>query len=131
MFRLHPHSVSEQGFGDGTGPLREHLALRKHDRRRQRQHREEPRGPGTGQDHLPGDLSVCSTTAGGPVNGPVEAMDHRRRNNMQLELFRLSLQITNELGYVPLSSIKAEMFFEIFTQGNERSSINGGHQSSL
>ena len=43
--------------------------------------------------------------------------------NLQRRLARLKLLIVDELGFVPLSKIGAELLFEVFSQRYERGSV--------
>ena len=60
-------------------------------------------------------MSVGFTTAAGLVHEMMEARDERRLLNLQRQLSRLNLLITDELGFVPLSRTGAELLFEVFT----------------
>ena len=68
-------------------------------------------------------LSVGFTTAAALVDELIEARDERRLLNLQRRLARLKLLIINELGFVPLSKIGAELLFEVFSQRYERGSV--------
>ena len=68
-------------------------------------------------------LSVGFTTAAALVNELLEARDQRRLLNLQRQLARRRLLITDELGFVPLSHTGAELLFEVFSQRYERGSI--------
>ena len=68
-------------------------------------------------------LSVGFTTAASLVHELIEARDERRLLNLQKKLARLKLLIIDELGFVPLSKIGAELLFEVFSQRYERGSI--------
>ena len=68
-------------------------------------------------------LSVGFTTAAALVHELIEARDERRLLNLQRKLARLKLLIIDELGFVPLSKIGAELLFEVFSQRYERGSI--------
>ena len=63
------------------------------------------------------------TTAAALVHEMMEARDERRLLNLQRQLSRLNLLIIDELGFVPLSRIGAELLFEVFSQRYERGSI--------
>jgi DNA replication protein DnaC len=52
-----------------------------------------------------------------------EAKDEKRLQRLQRQLAGLKLLIVDELGYVPLSPIGAELLFEVFSQRYERGSI--------
>ena len=62
-------------------------------------------------------------TAAALVHELMEARDERRRRNLQRQLSRVNLLIIDELGFVPLSRIGAELLFEVFSQRYERGSI--------
>src|ERR1700678_4477286 len=51
-----------------------------------------------------------------------EAKDEKRLQRLQRQLAGLKLLIVDELGYVPLSPIGAELLFEVFSQRYERGS---------
>jgi DNA replication protein DnaC len=86
---------------------------------------------GTGKTHvaLALGLAACQkgfpvafTTAAGLVNQLLEARDERRLLKLQRDLQAVRLLIVDELGYVPLSSIGAELLFEALSQRYERGS---------
>ena len=62
------------------------------------------------------------TTAAALVHELIEARDERRLLNLQRKLARLKLLIIDELGFVPLSKIGAELPFDEWTEifGSER-----------
>ena len=64
--------------------------------------------------------SIRFTTASALVHELIEARDERRL--LQLRLAGLKLLIIDELGFVPLSKIGAELLFEVFSQRYERGS---------
>ena len=68
-------------------------------------------------------MSLGFTTAAALVHEMMEARDERRLLNLQRQLSRLNLLIIDELGFVPLSRIGAELLFEVFSQRYERGSI--------
>ena len=68
-------------------------------------------------------MSVGFTTAATLVHELMEARDERRLLNLQRQLSRLNMLIIDELGFVPLSRIGAELLFEVFSQRYERDSI--------
>jgi DNA replication protein DnaC len=90
-------------------------------------------GPsGTGKTHiaLALGLAACQrgftvgfATAAGLVNQLMEARDEKRLLRLQAQLAAHKLLIVDELGYVPLSPIGAELLFEVFSQRYERGSI--------
>ena len=86
---------------------------------------------GTGKTHvaLALGLAACQKgftvtfiTAAALVNQLMEARDERRLLKTQRDLQAVKLLIVDELGYVPLSSIGAELLFEVFSQRYERGS---------
>jgi DNA replication protein DnaC len=50
----------------------------------------------------------------------MEARDERRLLKLQAQLQGVRLLIVDELGYVPLSQVGAELLFEVFSQRYER-----------
>src|SRR3712207_2513021 len=52
----------------------------------------------------------------------MEARDEKRLLRLQTQLQSVRLLIVDELGYVPLSQIGAELLFEVFSQRYERGS---------
>ena len=89
-------------------------------------------GPsGTGKTHVATGLGLAAcqkgtrvgfVTAAGLVNQLSEARDEKRLLRLQTSLAKLELLIIDELGYVPLSQIGAEMLFEVISQRYERAS---------
>jgi DNA replication protein DnaC len=84
---------------------------------------------GTGKTHLAlglglaacqKGLSVGFTTAAALVHELIEARDEKRLLRLQHQLADYKLLIIDELGYVPLSQIGAELLFEVFSQRYER-----------
>ncbi len=71
---------------------------------------------------MPEGLSVTFTTAASLVNQLLEARDERRLLKLQRDPQAVKLLIVDELGYVPLSPIGAELLFETFSQRYERGS---------
>jgi DNA replication protein DnaC len=87
---------------------------------------------GTGKTHIALGLGLTAcqkglpvgfTTAAALVNELHEARDEKRLQRLQRQLAGLKLLIVDELGYVPLSPIGAELLFEVFSQRYERGSI--------
>jgi len=86
-------------------------------------------GPsGTGKTHiaLALGLSACQkgypvgfVTAAALVNELMEARDERRLRALQKQLAGVKLLIIDELGYVPLSAIGAELLFEVISRRYE------------
>jgi DNA replication protein DnaC len=86
---------------------------------------------GTGKTHigLALGLAACQrglrvrfTTAASLVHELAEARDEKCLLRYQKQLARQELLIVDELGFVPLSKIGAEMLFEVFSQRYERTS---------
>jgi DNA replication protein DnaC len=67
-------------------------------------------------------FSVAFATAAGLVHQLMEARDEKRLLRLQAQLAAVKLLIVDELGYVPLSQIGAELLFEIFSQRHEHGS---------
>jgi len=87
---------------------------------------------GTGKSHiaLALGLAACQRgfttlfmTAHALANLLMEARDEKRLLKLQSQLQGVKLMIVDELGYVPLSQIGAELLFEVFSQRYERGSI--------
>jgi len=87
---------------------------------------------GTGKTHLvlglglaacQKGLSVGFVTAASLVHELMEARDEKRLLRMQKQLAGYKLLIIDELGFVPLSKVGAELLFEVFSQRYERGSI--------
>lgn len=68
-------------------------------------------------------LSVGFTTAAALVHELMEARDEKRLLRMQKQLAAYRLLIIDELGFVPLSKVGAELLFEIFSQRYEQGSV--------
>lgn len=86
---------------------------------------------GTGKTHIALALGLVAcqhgftvgfTTAAGLVNQMMEARDEKRLLKLQNQIQAYKLLIIDELGYVPLSPIGAELLFEAFSQRYERGS---------
>ena len=87
---------------------------------------------GTGKTHaaLALGLAACQRgfstlfiTAHALAHQLMEARDERRLLKLQSQLQTVKLLIVDELGYVPLSQVGAELLFEVFSQRYERGSI--------
>jgi DNA replication protein DnaC len=87
---------------------------------------------GTGKTHIALGLGLAAcqkglpvgfTTAAALVNELHEARDEKRLLRLQRLFAGYKLLIVDELGYVPLSPIGAELLFEVFSQRYERGSI--------
>ena len=68
-------------------------------------------------------LSVGFTTAAALVHELMEARDEKRLRRFQKQLAASRLLIIDELGFVPLSKVGAELLFEVFSQRYEQGSI--------
>lgn len=68
-------------------------------------------------------LSVGFTTAAALVHELMEARDEKRLLRMQKQLAAYRLLIIDELGFVPLSKVGAELLFEVFSQRYEQGSV--------
>ncbi len=89
-------------------------------------------GPsGTGKTHIALGLGLAAcqkgmsasfTTAAALVNELMEARDERRLLRVQKQMAAVKLLIVDELGFVPLSKIGAELLFELISQRYERGS---------
>ena len=78
---------------------------------------------GTGKTHLVLGLAACQkglsvgfVTAASLVHELMEARDEKRLLRMQKQLAGYKLLIIDELGFVPLSKVGAELLFEVFSQ---------------
>ncbi len=87
---------------------------------------------GTGKSHLliGMGLAACEqgravryATCAQLVNELVEAADERRLSRLVARYGRLDLLLLDELGYVQLDTRGAELFFQILTEREERSSV--------
>jgi len=87
---------------------------------------------GTGKSHLliGMGLAACEqgravryATCAGLVNELVEAADERRLSRIVSRYGRLDLLLIDELGYVQLDTRGAELFFQILTEREEKSSV--------
>ena len=67
--------------------------------------------------------AVRYATCAGLVNELVEAADERRLSRLVARYGRLDLLLLDELGYVQLDTRGAELFFQILTEREEKSSI--------
>lgn len=87
---------------------------------------------GTGKTHIALGLGLAAcqegykvlfTTASCLVNELLEARDEKRLLRLQKQIASQNLLIIDELGFVPLSKIGAELLFEIISQSYEQGSI--------
>jgi DNA replication protein DnaC len=86
---------------------------------------------GTGKTHiaLALGLAACQrgfstlfVTAHALAHQLMEARDEKRLLRLQAQLQTVKLLVIDELGYVPLSQVGAELLFEVFSQRYERGS---------
>ena len=77
-------------------------------------------------------LSVGFTTAAVLLHESMEARVQRRLLRCRKQLARYHPLIVDELGFVPLSTMGAELLFEVFRQRYERgaASASWGHAAS-
>ncbi len=87
---------------------------------------------GTGKSHLLIGMGMAAceqgravryATCAGLVNELVEAADERRLSRLVARYGRLDLLLLDELGYVQLDTRGAELFFQILTEREEKSSV--------
>jgi DNA replication protein DnaC len=87
---------------------------------------------GTGKSHLLIGMGMAAceqgravryATCAGLVNELVEAADERRLSRIVSRYGRLDLLLLDELGYVQLDARGAELFFQILTEREEKSSV--------
>lgn len=87
---------------------------------------------GTGKSHLLIGMGMAAceqgravrySTCAGLVNELVEAADERRLSRLVARYGRLDLLLLDELGYVQLDNRGAELFFQILTEREEKSSV--------
>jgi DNA replication protein DnaC len=87
---------------------------------------------GTGKSHLLIGMGMAAceqgravryATCAGLVNELVEAADERRLSRIVSRYGRLDLLLLDELGYVQLDVRGAELFFQILTEREEKSSV--------
>ena len=64
--------------------------------------------------------SVAFTTAAALVHELMEARDERRLRALQKHLNNDKLLIDDELGYVPITAIRSELRFDVFSQRYQR-----------
>ena len=87
---------------------------------------------GTGKSHLLIGMGMAACEQGRPVryatcaglvNELAEAADERRLSRLVARYGRLDLLLLDELGYVQLDARGAELFFQILTEREEKSSV--------
>jgi DNA replication protein DnaC len=86
---------------------------------------------GTGKTHVALALGLAACQRGFPTlfltahalsSQLMEARDEKRLLKLQAQMQNVKLLIIDELGYVPLSQVGAELLFEVFSQRYERGS---------
>ena len=86
--------------------------------------------PGTGKSHLATGLAIAAcrqrrrvrfTTAAALVNQLVEAQ--REQSRMLARWSRVELIVIDELGYVPLAEVAAELLFQIIAERAEKAAV--------
>ena len=88
--------------------------------------------PGTGKTHLATGLAIAAcrqrkrvrfTTAAALVNQLVEAQREQSLSRMLLRWSRVELIVIDELGYVPLAEVAAELLFQVIAERAEKAAI--------
>jgi DNA replication protein DnaC len=88
--------------------------------------------PGTGKSHLASGLAIAAcrqrrrvrfTTAAALVNQLVEAQREQSLTRMLARWSRLELIVIDELGYVPLAEVAAELLFQVIADRAEKAAI--------
>ena len=87
---------------------------------------------GTGKTHIATALALAACkgsyrvrffTAAGLVTAMMEARDDKALLRFKRQIFRKSLVVIDEFGYVPFSKTGSEMLFEFFAERYERGSV--------
>lgn len=87
---------------------------------------------GTGKTHLATGLCVAAcrqrrrtrfTTAAGLVNELVEAKHQNQLSRMMARWSRYELIVLDEMGYVPLAEVGAELLFQVIAERAERAAV--------
>ena len=87
---------------------------------------------GTGKTHLAAGLCVAAcrqkkkarfVTAAGLVNDLVEAQHHNHLGKVLQRWSRYELIVIDEVGYVPLAEIAAELIFQVISDRAEKAAI--------
>jgi DNA replication protein DnaC len=87
---------------------------------------------GTGKTHLATALCVAAcqekrrvrfTTAAGLVNELVEAQHNNQLSRVLKKYGRYELVAIDELGYVPLANVGAELLFQVVSERSERAAL--------
>ncbi len=88
--------------------------------------------PGTGKSHLATGLAIAAcrqrrrvrfTTAAALVNQLVEAQRDHSLSRMLARWSRVELIVIDELGYVPLAEVAAELLFQIVAERAEKAAV--------
>jgi DNA replication protein DnaC len=88
--------------------------------------------PGTGKTHLATGLAIAAcrqrkrvrfTTAAALVNQMVEAQREQSLSRMLARWSRVELIVIDELGYVPLAEVAAELLFQVIAERAEKSAV--------
>src|ERR1035437_1775544 len=88
--------------------------------------------PGTGKTHLATGLAIAAcrqrkrvrfTTAAALVNQLVEAQREQGLSRMLARWSRVELIVIDELGYVPLAEVAAELLFQVIAERAEKAAI--------
>ena len=87
---------------------------------------------GTGKSHLATGLAIAAcrqrkrvrfTTAAALVNQLVEAQREQSLSRMLARWSRVELIVIDELGYVPLAEVAAELLFQVIAERAEKAAI--------
>ena len=88
--------------------------------------------PGTGKTHLATGLAIAAcrqqkrvrfTTAAALVNHLVEAQREQSLTRMLARWSRVELIVVDELGYVPLAEVAAELLFQVIAERAEKAAV--------
>jgi DNA replication protein DnaC len=88
--------------------------------------------PGTGKSHLATGLAIAAcrqrrrvrfTTAAALVNQLVEAQREQSLSRMLARWSRVELIVIDELGYVPLAEVAAELLFQVIADRAEKAAV--------
>jgi DNA replication protein DnaC len=88
--------------------------------------------PGTGKSHLATGLAIAAckqrkrvrfTTAAALVNQLVEAQRQQGLSRLLARWSRVELIVIDELGYVPLAEVAAELLFQVIAERAEKAAI--------
>ena len=96
--------------------------------------------PGTGKSHLATGLAIAAcrqrrrvrfTTAAALVNQLVEAQREQSLSRMLARWSRVELIVIDELGYVPLAEVAAELLFQVIAETSGKGGHHRHHQPAL